>query len=238
VAVVRFNKRPSEHGEAFAKLANVTVKEETVDDALSACAFLPLPLASMPNESSCWGIAWGGTVSPRVATADPSITGPVLLGSTTYPLVDLIVPQLIHNFTVYGPMTDAQQQMVERVRKQVARAKDPALSTAAPRSQMPLGAPASYWLDLRDYHPAQVASTLKMPMLILQAERDYQVTMEDFAGWKKALAGRTNVTFRSYCKLNHMFLDGEGVSSDEACVKPGHVPGVAMEDITSWVKEH
>jgi hypothetical protein len=36
-----------------------------------------------------------------------------------------------------------------------------------------------------------------MAMLILQAERDYQVTMEDFAVWKKALAGRSNVTFCS-----------------------------------------
>ena len=97
---------------------------------------------------------------------------------------------------------------------------------------MPLGAPASYWLDLRDYHPAQVASTLKMPMLILQAERDYQVTMDDFDGWKKALAGHKNVTFRSYPKLNHMFLEGQGVSSDEEYVKPGHVPGVVVEDIT------
>jgi fermentation-respiration switch protein FrsA (DUF1100 family) len=93
-------------------------------------------------------------------------------------------------------------------------------------------------MDLRDYHPAQVAGTLKQPMLVLQAERDYQVTMDDFDGWKKALAGHKNVTFRSYPKLNHMFLEGEGVSSDEEYRKPGHVPGLVVEDIASWVKDH
>jgi len=35
-------------------------------------------------------------------------------------------------------------------------------------------------------------------MLILQGERDYQVTMPEFARWKAALAARTDVTFHSY----------------------------------------
>jgi len=232
------NKRPNEHPDAFSKLANPTVKEEVMDDALSACVLLRVTPGIDPKRIFVLGHSLGGTVAPRIAAADPSIAGLVLLGATQFMLLDLIVPQAIHNFTLNGPMTGAQQKVVEQLRQQVARAKDPALTAAAPRSEMPLGAPASYWLSLRDYHPAPVAATLRLPMLVLQAERDYQVTMEDFDGWKKALAGRKNVTFRSYPKLNHMFLEGEGVSSDEEYLKPGHVPRVVVEDMASWVKEH
>jgi dienelactone hydrolase len=238
VAVLRYNKRPNEHPDAFSKLSNFTVKEEVMDDALSACVLLRATPSIDPKRIFVLGHSLGGTVAPRIAAADPSIAGLVLLGATQFMLLDLIVPQAIHNFTLHGPMTDAQQKVVEQLRQQVARTKDPTLTAATPRSEMPLGAPASYWLSLRDYHPAQVAATLKLPMLVLQAERDYQVTMEDFDGWKKALAGRKNVTFRSYPKLNHMFLEGEGVSSDEEYLKPGHVPRVVVEDIASWVREH
>jgi hypothetical protein len=35
-----------------------------------------------------------------------------------------------------------------------------------------------------------------------------------------------------------MFLEGDGASSDEEYLKPGHVQGVVVEDIVSWVKEH
>ena len=47
-------------------------------------------------------------------------------------------------------------------------------------------------------------------MLILQGERDYQVTMQDFAGWRRALGSRKDVTFISYPKLNHCFIEGAG----------------------------
>ena len=50
------------------------------------------------------------------------------------------------------------------------------------------GAPASYWLDLRGYDPPSAAKEVKAPMLILQGERDYQVTTEEFAQWKASLA--------------------------------------------------
>jgi len=158
------------------------------------------------------------------------------MGGTTHSLFDLLVPQTIHNLTQHGPMTPAQEKMVDRLREQVARANDPKLTVDAPASEMPLGMPASYILDLRSYHPEQVARELKQPLLILQGERDYQVTMEDFATWKSALAGKKNVEFRNYPKLNHLFMPGEGVSTDEEYAKPGHLSRGVVEDVAVWIK--
>lgn len=56
----------------------------------------------------------------------------------------------------------------------------------------------SYWLDLRDYDPPTSARALTQPLLMLQGERDYQVTMaDDFAKWKIALDGKPGVTFKT-----------------------------------------
>lgn len=98
-----------------------------------------------------------------------------------------------------------------------------------------LGAPTSYWLDLKGYDPAGEARDLTLPMLILQGERDYQVTMTDFAGWQEALKDRENVAFRSYPSLNHLLQPGKGKSTPAEYSKPGHIAAEAIDDIANWI---
>ena len=72
-------------------------------------------------------------------------------------------------------------------------------------------------------------------MLILQGERDYQVTLEEFASWKAALGGRRDVTFHSYPALNHLFLAGTGPSLPAEYDVPGHVSEDVVRDIAAWI---
>ena len=116
----------------------------------------------------------------------------------------------------------------ELIREQAAYLGQP-----APAS-LPL--PAAYLDDLKGYNPAALAAGLAMPMLILQGERDFQVTMQDLALWKSALAKRTNVTFHSYPKLNHLFIAGEGRSMPAEYEKPGHADAQVIADIATWIK--
>ena len=83
--------------------------------------------------------------------------------------------------------------------------------------------------------PVDAARSLDRPILVLQGERDYQVTMNDFLGWKKALAGRRDATLKSYPKLNHFFVAGEGRSGPEEYRKPGHVAAEVVDDIAAFV---
>jgi hypothetical protein len=72
-------------------------------------------------------------------------------------------------------------------------------------------------------------------MLILQGERDYQVTMEDFREWEEGLSGQNKVYFKSYPGLNHLFISGTGKSAPYEYAKPGNVAEVVIEDIAEWV---
>jgi dienelactone hydrolase len=105
---------------------------------------------------------------------------------------------------------------------------------------MPMGIPAGYWLYLNNYHQTEVAAQLKTSMLILQGERDYQVTMVDFGLWKKALVKNADVTFKSYPKLNHLFIEGEGPakSTPSEYEVPSHVAGYVINDIADWIAKH
>jgi fermentation-respiration switch protein FrsA (DUF1100 family) len=99
-----------------------------------------------------------------------------------------------------------------------------------------MGAPAGYWKDLNAYKPVTVAATLTVPILVLQGERDYQVTMRDFDGWREGLKGRPRVTFKSYGDLNHAFMTGTGKSSPAEYQNPGKVAEIVIVDIAAWVK--
>jgi fermentation-respiration switch protein FrsA (DUF1100 family) len=129
----------------------------------------------------------------------------------------------------------AAAKQMEELKQQIARANDPNLKPGDPASGLPFGAPATYWLDGRGYRPAELARELKQPILILPGERDYRAAMEDFALWKQALSDRKNVEFEVYPKLNHFFIEGEGISSDAEYLKPGHVSAAVVEDIAQWI---
>jgi hypothetical protein len=100
------------------------------------------------------------------------------------------------------------------------------------------GVPQSYWEDFDAYRPLETAAQLDLPMLILQGERDYQVTLADLEGWRGTLGGRANVTVKTYPALNHLFLPGEGKSTPAEYAQPGRIPDVVLDDIAGWITSH
>ena len=129
-----------------------------------------------------------------------------------------------------GTVTPEEQKALDNAAALAATVRALQPSDAA-SGRMISGAPASYWLDLRDYDPSAAAMSIKAPMLIVQGERDFQVTMEEFARWRAALSS----PFRSYPALNHSFVAGAGPSSPAEYQAVGHVAEVVVRDIGSWI---
>ena len=78
--------------------------------------------------------------------------------------------------------------------------------------------------------------TLAMPIVVLQAERDYQVTVQDdFAGWRAALATDPHAMLKSYPLLDHRFVECTAPSTPEQYFGSGHVDAQIIEDIASWL---
>jgi fermentation-respiration switch protein FrsA (DUF1100 family) len=165
------------------------------------------------------------------------VAGLILLAANSRPLEDVILEQIEYVLSLQKGPDDKTKEALEKLKKQVERVKDPKLSADTPAAELPFGGPAAYWLDLRKYDPVATAAKLKQPMLILQGERDYQVTMTDFEGWKKGLKERKNVTLKSYPKLNHLFMEGEGKATPAEYDKAGHVAAEVIDDIAGWIKK-
>jgi dienelactone hydrolase len=236
VAVLRYEKRTKKYPIRMSLIrAGVTVKEETINDALAAVAVLKAYDRIDANRIFVLGHSLGGMLIPRIARADEGIAGFIILAGATRPLEDLALEQTKYILGLDGELSDDEKQRLQQLEEQVARVKSPDLSPSTPAKDYPLGIPARYWLDLRDYDPAKEAKELSKPMLLLQGQRDYQVTMEDFAGWQEALAGRDDVELISYPLLNHLFIKGEGKSTPQEYSTPGNVDAVVIKDIVEWL---
>jgi dienelactone hydrolase len=218
-------------------IAKLTVKEESIDDALLAAQLLRQTQGIDPKRIYVLGHSLGATVAPRIGQQDSNLAGLIIMAGMTIPLEDEVLRQIEYLNNLSGSPTDQQKADFEKLKAAVARVKDPSLSDKTPASDLPLGVSPAYWLDLRGYKPAEVAKALAMPLLIQQGERDYQVTPDqDFTGWKTTLAQKSNVVFKLYPGLNHLFILGQGKPNPSEYETPGHVSADVVKDIVDWIK--
>jgi len=214
VAVVRFDKLT----QVYARTASepgFTMVDEYVPHAVAAIRLLQEHCASV----FVLGHSAGGRVAPRVAAAEPSVAGLVILAGDAAPLGQAAIRVARHLATEHG-------DGVAALTRQVALADSPDLSPSTAAAELPFGWPASYWLDLRGYDQVGTAAALDKPMLILQGGRDYQVTVEDdLARWQAGLAHRPDVTFRVYDADDHFFFRE----------REQHVDPAVVADIAAWL---
>src|SRR5262245_56954268 len=157
------------------------------------------------------------------------------MAGNTRPLEELIVEQVHYLTSINGPTPEGEKQ-IAAAEKAAQEVRNPGLKPGMTVNLLGAKLPASYVLDLRSYNPGETAAALKIPLLVLQGERDYQVRVADFDGWKKALAGHTNAVFKLYPALNHHFMPGTGPSTNTEYLKPNHVLEQLINDIAAWIK--
>ncbi|NQU76201.1 MAG: alpha/beta fold hydrolase, partial [Planctomycetes bacterium] len=236
IAVLRYDKRNHKYPEQFRTSDSVTVTDETIDDALSAVELLGKTAGIDGQRIFVVGHSFGGTLVPRIAARQANLAGIAILAGSTRALEDVLLEQLRYTFSLDEIISEHEQKILADLEKQAALVKGANLSRFLPQSEWPFAIPPSYWLDLRAYDPGQTAGKLDCPILILQGQRDYQATMEDFQGWKTALSARPKVQFNLYPKLNHLFIAGEGQSTPAEYDLPGNVDQAVVEDIAAWIK--
>lgn len=232
IAVLRYDKRTKVYSEQMSELA-FTLQQEIVEDALRALAVIRSQPETDPKRVFVLGHSLGGYAAPRIAQQDGKLAGAIVLGGNARPIQDVSLAQTEFLLKAKGGASANEQKRLDQMKAEAA-----AIASLAPGKDNPpvlLGLPTAYFLDLKSYNPAAEARRLPIPMLFLQGERDFQVTMEDFRLWKTGLAGDKNAVFRSYAVLNGLFIPGDGPPSPPEYRKPGNVAPAVIEDIAGWI---
>lgn len=235
IAVLRYDKRNYAH-QAKIKVETFTINDEVIDDVHAAVKLLKNNPKIDPKRIFVIGHSLGAMAAPRIATVDSDIQGIVLMAGAARPLQDLIVEQLTYIGSLPGPQGEGAKKMLADVKDFLAKIGDPKLLAEMKDTERPMGMPPAYWRSLKILDPAPTAGKLNCRVLVLHGDRDYQVTLDDFALFEKALSGKPNASLRRFANLNHLFMDGKGKATPDEYLKAGNVAKEVVEMIAEWVK--
>jgi pimeloyl-ACP methyl ester carboxylesterase len=234
IVVLRYEKRTKQYPEVTAALTNLTVQEEIIDDAIAAVDLLNITEKIDTNGIFLLGHSLGGMAAPRIASQENRLSGLILLAAPTRGLEDLFLDQTTYLANLDGIIDENEAEQIAALEKLVTKVKELNISEEG----FVLGAPKAYWEDLSEYDPVETAENLSIPMLILQGQRDYQVTVkDDFVRWNESFAESANVTLQTYETLNHLFISGSGAPNNTEYLQAGNVEEQVINDIAAWIKK-
>ena len=236
IATLRYEKRTKAYGAACVPEGRVIDYDtESVDDAVAIAAWAKT-LPEVDSDSVyVLGHSLGATLAPRIAEQADGLAGIILVAALARPFEDAIVEQVTYISSLKDSSDSAKKQIAE-IKKQADNTKKLGTPEFDDKIPLLLDIPRSYWEFANAYKPVEVAVKLTLPMLILQGERDYQVTMEDFGLWRFGLLRNKNAFFKSYPKLNHILQEGSGKATPFEYERESPVVGYVMDDIASFIR--
>ncbi|MBP3585042.1 MAG: alpha/beta hydrolase, partial [Peptococcaceae bacterium] len=184
------------------------------------------------------GHSLGGYLMPRIAAQTPDAAGYIMLAAAARPLEDLILEQTEYILSLEKGLDDASKEKLLKQTQDMVTAIKALTPDDSYAAEQLGGTPASYWLDLQNYDPITEVQNSNKPFLVLQGGRDYQVTKTDYDLWQSAFDQYSDVHFRFYDNLNHLFMSGTGKSIPDEYQQKNTVDTVVGNDIASFVLDH
>ncbi len=236
IAVYRYDKRTYVYGNQMKDDREITLVEETIEDAVNAAKLLAGQEKIDPERIFVLGHSLGGNAIPAIAAQleqeGTTACGFIMMAASPRPLDVLMREQYDFLYSLMPEVTEEQQAEKDSVFEELDKLKD---LDALADDETIMGTYPAYWRWLAQYDILKEAENMTLPCLLLQGEEDYQVTMEDFSLWKEALDGRENWKMISYPGLTHCFTPGQKTEGSAVYARQETVDGQVIEDIAEFI---
>lgn len=264
IAVLRYDKRTYVYQKEMVNENNLTLYDETIDDAVSAVEVLAALEKIDPAAIYVLGHSLGGEALPRIndalakqnqtgagadaeaaaanegTVADNTSDGHVLaagyifMAAPARPASVSMREQLDFLYSLAPALTQQQEAAKNQSYAQLEMLEN---IQEQPDDAVLFGGFAYYWKDLENYDPVAAATSITAPCLVLQGEEDYQVTLDDFSLWKDAYGNNEQWTFVTYPGLTHLFMPGQKANGSGDYMTPSTVDGKVIADIAAFVTQ-
>ena len=244
IASIRYDKRSFAHGLKMVrdKSTIITVKEEIIDDAILATELLKKDSRIDSHNIFIIGHSMGGMLAPRIDSEGGKYKGLIIMAGTPRKLEDVMLEQ---NESVLSSTKGLVNWIV---RKQVAKLSGLfsglyELSDEEAKKKKVMGGTTLYYFkEMGEHSVADYLATTKKTMLIVQGEKDFQVSVEkDFNEYKRLLNDKTNVEFRLYENLNHAFVNylySDILKAKQEYNTERHIGEEVISDIADWIMKN
>ena len=243
VATIRYNKRTLTYGKELVKnnSINLTVKEETIEDAIFAADLLRKEPRINPGKIFIAGHSMGGMLAPRIDAEGGNFTGLIILAGSPRKMEEILIEQQ----SAYLKSANAiikwfvSKQFV-KINKKLERIYDMTDGEAMATPVLGKYIKAYYFKEWGLKPSTDYLEKLSKPILVLHCSADFHVSIEkDFERYKEILAGNPNASFKLYPDLNHLFMPkvyGDIKKALKEYKKAQKIEKYVIHDIADWVK--
>ena len=208
IASLRYDKRTFVHGRRMIRNKHLTVKEETIEDALLAVQMLKRDPRIDHDRIFILGHSMGAMLAPRIDAEGADVKGLIMMAGTPYRLEEVVLRQLRQA----GSGSSIMKKIIGleyRFYKKRFRGLYQMSDEEARKKKFAGNMSLYYFKEMGQKTAADYLLASKKPVLILQGGKDFQVLAKrDYRKFKKLLAGRENTQYKLYPELNHIFVKG------------------------------
>lgn len=243
IASIRYDKRSHAHGLKMLrdKSQPVTVKTETIEDAILATEMLKNDSRIDSDKIFIIGHSMGAMLAPRIDAEGGDYRGLIMMAGTPRRLELIMEEQLEASFAEMRKFT---RFFAEKSTRKILKKFDGIYEMSdeeAMRLKIGGGTTVYYFKEMGEPPVSYYLEKAQKPMLIMQGGKDCQVkVVEDFGAYKEILKDREDVTFKLYDNLNHAFVPAIYNSilkvKQEFSVER-HIGEEVIADIAKWIKE-
>ena len=207
-ASLRYDKRTFVHARRMIRNKHLTVKEETIEDALLAVQMLKRDPRIDHDRVYILGHSMGAMLAPRIDAEGADVKGLIMMAGTPYRLEEIVLRQLRQA----GSGSSIMKKIIGleyRFYKKRFRGLYQMSDEEARKKKFAGNMSLYYFKEMGQKTAADYLLASNKPVLILQGGKDFQVLAKrDYRKFKKLLAGRENTQYKLYPELNHIFVKG------------------------------
>ncbi len=241
IASLRYDKRTFAHRRRCMKEKNITIREETIIDAVRAAELLRSDPRIDPERIFIIGHSMGAMLAPRIDAEGGNFRGLILMAGSLRTLDEIMISQLEaieSSGGLIGFLTGKQKKKYAAMFSRLQGISD----EEAKNTNLGGGLTLYYFKEMNAHPAASYLADCEKPVLILQGEKDFQATVkDDYASYQKLLDGRDNVTFRLFPGLDHAFVQAMYDSALKANKEYGterHIPDEVIDTIARHILQN
>ena len=239
IASIRYDKRSFAHPIKMLREKIITVKEETIEDAILATELLKRDSRIDKDNIFIAGHSMGGMLAPRIDAEGGNYKGLILMAGSPRTLGEIMLDQ---NEEV---MRSGKGLLQWYVKTQVAKISAmfegmyELSDEEAKKKKLGNGTTLYYFKEMGEHPASEYLLKLEKPVMIMQGEKDFQATLEkDFAAYKELLEDKKNITFKVYENLNHLFVNsvyGNIMKAMKEYKVEQHIGKNVIKDLADWI---
>ena len=242
IASLRYDKRTFAHGFKLIcqKHFTVTVKEETIEDAILALQMLKNDPRIDCGRIFILGHSMGAMLAPRIDAEGGDVKGLIMMAGTPYRLEDIVLRQLKQagrGRSILNRIVMLEYRFYRRKFRGLYEMSD----EEAKKKKFAGNLTLYYFKEMGRKTAADYLLESSKPAFILQGGKDFQVLAKrDYRMFRKLLAGRANTRFKLYPDLIHIFVRGiydDILKASKEYKVERHIPEEVIADIAAFIRD-